>query len=123
MTILPLPAILRPLAFATLLGWCASAAPVVQADDARGDDGWRRTAYGWEHVADWQAPRVNRGGVSDDYVPPLPADSDSPYNLHPGLLVVVQLLGVGIALVVAPAVKTRNSKSEIRNEFKARITE
>jgi hypothetical protein len=103
MSKVPVLAIFRfALLAAVLAGLLAAAARSVAAEDAHGDDGWRRTAYGWERMDDWYAPRVSRGGVSNDYVPPLPAADGPRCDVHPGVLVLLQLVGVGIAMVVAP---------------------
>ena len=73
-----------------------------RADEtARGDDGWRRTAHGWERITALRPVLVPTGGVSASYVPPAPDKSRERLDVHPGVLLIGQLMVAGSALLLA----------------------
>jgi hypothetical protein len=57
------------------------------------DDGWRRTAHGWEHVSTW---------ATESDLPVMPADCSyrPAQTIHPVLLAVLQLAGASLALAL-----------------------
>jgi hypothetical protein len=87
---------------AALVVTAALASPAA-AEEVQADDGWRRTAYGWERIDQWHAPSVPRGGVSEHYVPPPPGEAP-PFAIHPALLVFIQIAATGLAVtLLSPA--------------------
>jgi hypothetical protein len=80
----------------------AFAPNLLQADEATStDDGWRRTARGWERTAAWTEPDMSSEPahfhISND--PPEPAQR---WDVHPLLLVAAQVLLVTGAFCLWP---------------------
>ena len=73
-------------AFAQLASATSDAAPI--------DDGWRRTANGWEQIAAWQVPATSS---------PVPARR---LDFHPGAMALLQ------ALVIAAAFRFFSGKTQ-----------
>ena len=96
-----------------LIAFAAIAVGVGQADDVRlADDGWRRTARGWEHTQAWTAPDdgvpSNRFAFGKNLREPRPR-----WDIHPGLLVVAQVLFVCAAFYVWPTVANKHSDATV----------
>jgi hypothetical protein len=101
-----MPRLLACLSLAVILAFAASAPGHAQTaragDEAQGDDGWRRTAHGWERTNAWVAPRIPTGGVSIDYVPPAIDASGRRFDIHPVGIVALQLALCGVAFCLFP---------------------
>lgn len=65
---------------------------LLRADDP-GDDGWRRTAAGWERVELWAAPKDHEFQGHFQFRPKV-SESRSRWDLHPGILALGQLFVV-----------------------------
>jgi hypothetical protein len=98
-----------PVALVVMLGLAAMTAwnGSLQADDARStDDGWRRTAHGWENMARWHQPRPNRGpdeyrfAIGDRLSRPAPR-----WDFHPIVLAALELLAIALGFAMFPAAR------------------
>jgi hypothetical protein len=66
--------------------------------DASADDGWRRTAHGWERIDSWtraEATSLHNYRFDVDH---RPTSVDERRDFHPLVLVVLQVLIGGVAL-------------------------
>jgi len=96
-----------------LIAFAALAARVGQADDVRSaDDGWRRTARGWELTQAWTAPEDdvyrNRFIFGENLREPRPR-----WDFHPGLFVAAQVLFVAVAFCVWPIAARKQGSQKL----------
>lgn len=92
-------------AFAILFGGASNRA---HGDEGRTDDGWRRTAQGWERMESWTAPQSTalygyRFDTNDR-----PAGHDRRTDVHPAVFLGLLLLVVGAALLLLPPARLTN---------------
>ena len=69
-----------------------------RADDARGSDGWRRTAQGWERIGQLRAEVHNPRTRSDYFLRDEPVSARAArWDFHPLLLVALQGFAIAAA--------------------------
>ncbi|MEX2173352.1 MAG: hypothetical protein WD872_03260 [Pirellulaceae bacterium] len=94
---------------------CAASAGGIANDADSADDGWRRTAHGWERAPEWiveasgGALRPGERFITDELTRPRSAR----WDFHPAALAVLQLvaIAVGFALCSEPTVASKPSSA------------
>ena len=72
------------------------------------DDGWRRTAAGWERIDLWAVPKQDEFHRPDRFHPVRQPDARR-WDIHPGLLAAGQLLAVACAFYIGRVVGRAHS--------------
>jgi hypothetical protein len=67
------------------------------------DDGWRRTASGWERTLDWHSVRLASFIRPSADSPPGVRVAGSRMDTHPAALALLELLGAMLALFAIPS--------------------
>ncbi len=88
----------------------------LQGDDngPSDDDGWRRTAAGWERIELWAVPKKDDFRGPNRFYQVRPPDGQR-WDIHPGLLAAGQLLAVACAFFMGRVVGGRALKKDARN--------
>jgi hypothetical protein len=117
----------RAIGFTGLLGLCliGSSCGSCWADGLNADDGWRRTASGWERRKDWAL--IDKGSVLYLASAGGPIAASIRWDTHPAVLALVQIVVVVVGYATFPAQRrvgnaTENSwRDAVAQSFQASV--